>query len=497
MSKVENESNEMKGKKLSSQKKKPFNPRKVIKASNPQFKQMYKSVSPELQKLIDSVIDPDSVVDCPRWPNTYGLSSTYKSITTLQAQFDAYGQSVLLVYPKLTDAIYATAGMDYNQTLTVSGTPAGNYFEQNIELDSTHDTVQLGLPFMFADQHAALSQPFISVGSQNLLLYPISWNSTKVTPLINFQFTNISSGDAGVLDLTVRWHNVIGGILHQTTFVVPANGLVSTNLNPVAATNITAYMSFTVSLGANIKYSGKVTGQLRETGAAPYMEILLPNVATHCLVYDINSAATIVNSAEEFFVLGQSVLCTYQGSTLEDGGLASICRLPSNTIIGEKSDVGAVSNLQSNPYYDFLASIANNRYDGPLKDGLYSFYLGEDESNYFYRPVEDAPYPDVPYIAAAYSTTGATFQNLYRIKIITHVQFLSNNNIYSQAPSPYMRDLKLLHNVLSMVPASYCNPLHKKQIADYLKKVGKRIGTVVSNPQNWLSAAKIAADILL
>lgn len=496
MSKVENESKDMKGKKPS-QAKKGFYPRKEIKKSNPQFKQMYKSVSPELQKLVDSVIDPDSVTECPRWPNTYGLSSTYKSITTLQAQFDYVGQSVLLVYPKLVDAIFATSGVDYNQALTVSGTPAGNYFSQDIELDSTHDIVQLGLPFMFDNQHCALSQPFISAGAQNLLLYPISFNTTKTTGLVNFQFTNITTGDAGSLSVTTRWHDAVGTVLYSNTGLISSTGLVSQSLNPVVATNITAYMSFTVGLGVNIRYSGRCTAQFRETGPAPYMEILLPNVATHCLAYDINASATIVNSAEEFFVVGQSVLCSFQGSDLENGGLGVITRLPSNTIIGEKSDIGAISNLQANPYYDFLASIANNRYDGPIKEGFYSFYLGEDENNYFYRPVEDAPFPDVPYIAAAYSTTGSTFQNILRIKIITHVQFLSNNNIYSQGPSPYMRDLKLLHNMLSLVPASYCNPLHKKQIADYLKRVGKKIGSAVSNPQNWLSAAKIAADILL
>lgn len=472
---------------------KGFYPRKEAKAASPKFKAVYKAVTPELQSLVDQVIDPDSTGEAVRWPLTYGLSAVYKSINTIDARFDQYGQSAVVVYPRLANSILTTAGLDYSQALTVSGTPAGNYLSQRLVLNTMMSVYPITDIWYFADSQCVLPRS----NGTGRFLYPIGWNSADATPLVNFQFPNISSGDAGALTLTTRWYDASGVELHNSVASVPANGLVSQTLNPVAATNITFWMSFEVSITTSVGYQGLVTAQFRETGPAPLFEVTLFNQANHFIVQDLNGANTITSSSEEYFVSAQSLLCTYTGSDLQNGGLIATARIPGDTVLGQKTDVVSTSIPQGNPYYDWIASLATNRYDGPIKDGSYAFYLGQSEDSYFYRPVEDSFTQDSNYLVAAFNTTDPGAQNLLRIKVISHVQFTSNNNIYSQSPSPYMRDVKLMQHVLSLIPAAYCNPLHKAQIKEHLKKIGSRVGRILTNPDNWMSAAKIAAKLLL
>lgn len=474
---------------------KGFYPKNDILSKNPSYKKKYDAVDPEMQSLINQVLDPDSVSEAVRWPMSYGLSSVYKSINTVDAQFDVNGQSCVIVYPRLVNSIFATAGGSYTQTLTVSGTPAGNYLKQsNFTLDETHPVAPITDIWYFNDDHACIPRPQGQFGV-NRYLYPFSWNSSDTTPVINFQFSNVSSGDAGSMNFTTRWYDASGAQTHTVTTSVPANGLVSQTLNPVPATNVNAYMSFDVTFVSGGGYFGTVTAQLREIGPNPTFAVTLPDVANHCLVYDLNGAQVISQSAEMYFVSAQSLLCTFTGSDLNNGGLIATARVPADTVLGSKSDQVPAS-ITANPFYNWVASLSNNRYDGAIKDGSYSFYLGQDESDYFYKPVEDSFTQDTPYLISCFNSTDSTQANLLRIKVITHVQFTSNNNIYSAQISPLMRDSRMLQFLLSIVPSSYCNPLHKAEIAQYLKDAGKRLARELKKPELWASAGKLAARIL-
>lgn len=472
---------------------KGFYPRKEVKAAAPKFKRVYKESSPELQSLIDQVIDPDSASDAIRWPQTYGLSAVYKSINTIDARFDANGQSCVVVYPRLVNSVLVTAGESYGQPLVAAGNAAQNYLIQKVTLDETHPSTYVTDLWMFENDHAVLPAP-ISVPGR--MLYPFYWLSSDTTPVVNFQVTTLTTGDVSALKMTTRWYDATGTETHNSVAYFNDDGLVTQALNPVVATQTTSYLSFELALNGIPGYDGILTSQFREVGASPLFTIVLSDVANHFIVHDLNGASTICNSAEMYFVLAQSLLCTYTGSDLNNGGLIATARVPGDTVLGEKSDQGA-SSPQGNPYYNWVASLSNNRYDGPVKQGSYSFYLGQDEQDYFYRRVEDSISQDAPYLVSAFSTTDTGGVNLLRIKVITWVQFTTNNNIYSLQPSPYMRDVSMLHHVLSFVPSSYCNPLHKSAVKAHLKKIGQRIGQVVTNPDNWMSAAKIAAKLLL
>jgi len=475
---------------------KGFYPRKEAKAAAPAFKKAYKTASPELQSVIDMVVDPDSQSSVNIWPMTYGLSSGYKSTNIIDAQFDQNGQSAVVVYPRLQNSIFATAGDVYTQALTVSGSSAGNYLTQQIFLSDSQPTMAVTDIWYFNNGHACIPRPTGIVSGINRFLYPFSWNSSDSTPLLNLQFSNVSSGDSGCFSVRFDWYNLDAAVIHSSTIAVAASGLISQNLNPVAATNITSWISIECIFVSGGGYHGTLTAQLRETGAAPVFSVTLADDASHMIQYDLNGAATILESAEMYFVSAQSLLCTYQGSDLQNGGQISTALVPGDTVLGQKADVVSIPTT-SNPFYSWIASLAKNRYDGPIKEGSYCFLVPQDESDLFYKRVEDSFSQDRPYLVAAFSTTDPEQQNILRIKVVSMIQFTTNNTVYPSFPSPYCRDIKLLHNLLSIVPTAYSNPLHKAQIKEHLKKISKKIGSMLANPDNWISAARIAKSILL
>lgn len=469
---------------------KPY-PRPAAYSETSSFKKAYKKIDPEAQQLVDMVLDPDAVDSATRWPNTYGLSSTYKAINTINAAFDINRQSVVYVHPRLSNSIFSTAGSSYIQLLVPSGTSAGNFVYQDIALNE--DSVRsafLTAPWYFNGNHAALPIPVNApVGTVNFL-YPISWNSADATPVAQFLFTNIGLGDVGQLQMVARWYDTTFTQLNTTSVPVQANGVASIQLNPVLATNATAYISFEV-FGAAHPYFGRVLGQLREVGAGPFMAVTLPNIYSHCTVANLNGANLISGSSEEYIILAQSLLCTHVGSTLQDGGVIATARVPGDTAVGEKSEAGSDSAAGGNPHYNWIASLANNRYEGKVKNGSYSFYLGDDETAYFYRPVQDEV-DNLPYLISAFSTTD-TAATVVRIKIISHIQFKSNSNVYAQLPSPYMKDVNLLPHLLSIVCSSYSNEDHKKSLKDTLKSIGKTVGKALINPKTWMTVAEVLA----
>lgn len=480
-------------KKTSANAPKQFVPQKMAKAASPAYKSAYKSVSPELKRLCDQIVDPDSVSDTMRWPNTYGLSAVYKSINTFDARFDQYGQSAVVVYPSISNAILTTAGQDFSFELVPSGAPPLNRLQQPLSLSDQNPTAYLTDLWFFPDDHCLLPR-----NSGGAYLYPLNWNSADNTSKLVFHFGDIPASDAGSMQVQVTWYDIAGAQTHTAILAVPGGGDLEFTLNPVAATNINFWLSARIVLLQDGFYDGQVTVYVREDGVAPFMTLNLPDVANHFISNNLNGSNAIIDTADKAFVSAQSLLLTYIGSDLQNGGSLAIARVPADTVLGSKNDIVTTNLPQSNPYYDWIASLSSNRYDGSIKEGGYTFYLGEDERDYFYTPAGLSYGISHPYIAAAFNTTDIGSQSgLIRIKVITHVQFTTSNNIYSLDYSPHLVDSTMLQHICSMVHSSYCNPLHKEQIKEYLKKVGSRIGRMLTNPDNWMTAAKIASGLLL
>jgi len=457
------------------------------------FRKTYKDVSPDAQMLVDQIIDPEQQMSATRVP-TYGVSSLYTSHNIIQSAYDATGVSCVTVYPSLQDAIFVTAGNTFTQTLSALGGVNNPYADQPISVrGDSAQTAVVSQPFFFNNKHVALPKPSTIAGA---MLYPMQHAGLPATsPLLAvFQLSNIHS--AANLEAVVSFWSATETFATSVNTLFNASGSASIQLYSNVAQINARWLSFEIRQaagGGNIPFEGFCSVQLVDpTGLDP--GITLTNVSQHCVSHSLNGGAEIARSAESYFVSAQSLLLTYEGSDLNSGGRMAIARVPQNTVVGQPG--GNSGAPQFDTWYDWLSSLARNSYNGRVKTGGYCFYLGQDDRAYFYRPVEEVYPPELPYMAAEWSSEVATPQAV-RIMVTTIVQFTTNSNIYDQSPSPYIGEdwNKLLH-ILSNINSSYDNPDHRKKLASNLDKAKKGTKKLLSDPQTWKTAAEIAKIVV-
>lgn len=250
------------------------------------------------------------------------------------------------------------------------------------------------------------------------------------------------------------------------------------------------FMSITI-IGNSLPYRGPVYAFFtRTSGGGGNVYTVLPNHSQHMGVYDIKDAGQIADSSSQAFVLAQSLLLTAEMSDINNGGMLSIARVPAASPIGMDS-VQSPDTIMANNWYEWLASLANNSYDGPVKDGGYSFYLPEDETGYFYRPIDNYFSKELPYLAAEFTvSSGLAEAAIVRIKVTTIVQFTTTASIYDQRPSCHLMELDLLHHIMSVIPASYSNDGHKEGLKKALKSIGYKAKNLLKNPKTYTTTAK-------
>jgi len=306
---------------------------------------------------------------------------------------------------------------------------------------------------------------------------------------INVRATIGDNHNLGNLTFTVSKYDVNEALLGTVTAPFTAG---ASTVTLFGATLGIEWVSFGIATtNATVPFDSDVTLEIYSIGANNQLNI--PNVYTSCLIQNLNGADTLVNSAESYFVSAQSTLLTYEGSSLKDNGRLAIARVPSASVPGQSG--GQYNVPSSSSYYQWIASLSRNSYNGPTKHGGYSFYLGEDEQDYFYRPVEDVLNPELPYVIGFFSTDPADNQTV-RIQVTSIVQFTTNSNIYNQSPSPYLGEdwCKILH-ILSSITASYDNSGHRAKLSAALKKVGGKVMGLLKDPKTYLTIAKIAGAI--
>lgn len=461
-----------------------------------------KDLSPAADSLIDQILNPEDCNDIERWPNTYGLSSVYKCKTVLNARFDLSGRSCISVSPTIKDAIFATYGEESKFSLREydDSTEPGAYSFQNIILDQ-----QL--------QRTDWSSPIISTNGQAVVPFPSSTNKCLLYP-IGFEAFAGSSGP-GAVWFRMIFANAISSQAQVVVRLFDANQtLIWSTVQAIAVRNNYGegmgvdikigdstdsylpnirYMSIYIT-GRTLPYKGPVIAWFNRHDDGN-VNLVMPNHAQHVGIYDIKDANQIQESANQAFVLSQSLLLTAEMSDINNGGMVSIARVPAASPIGLDSNYSAES-ISANNWYEWLSSLSFNSYDGPVKDGAYGFYLPEDETGFFYRPVDNYFSSKLPYLAAEF-TVNAGLQDaaIVRIKISTIVQFTTTASIYNQRPSCYLNDKDLIHHILSMVPACYSNDGHREGLKKFLKSAGSRVKFMLRDPKTYHTAAKILATL--
>lgn len=449
------------------------------------FRARYKEIAPEAQMLVDQIIDPEKQNNIVRFPS-YGVSAVYQAENVLQAQYASDGRSAVAVSPILQNAILTTAGTSYTQTLNnVSSTNSNPYSLQYFNVGQSQTPQYWTAPIFFRGNNIAMPFPDSLTGR---MMYPVGSTAVAAsgTAMIGFQGPNI--GVAGLYQVTIVWYDSNKTVLDTQTLVSNNLGVASLafiNLSQVG----TRYLSFEISTPNLTPFEGNIFLSWWDTAGALVMSI--QNHAQHMVAYDLTNAPTILDTAEQYTVTSQSLLLTYEGSSLNDNGALAIARIPGDSPVGNKGGICTASS-----WYQFIASLQRNKYEGATKHGGYAFYLGEDERSYFYRPVELLGFGTYPYLAAEF-TTDPTTPQVVRIKVSTVVQFTTNSNIYDQKPSCWLgEDYRMIMYILSNINAAYDNPGHRAKLSAALKKMGAKVVSLLKNPKTYATLGSVIATLL-
>lgn len=472
----------------------PYDKRNIAMNTQSQvtkFRKTYKDISPDAQMIVDQIIDPEMQNNVSLLPS-YGVGCSYTAHNILDAAYSTSGEAIVIAYPSLRDSIFYTSGTNIVQTITVPGGNLNPYLSQFVSIRNNTSVVPFTTPFYFANNHVVLSQPFANIG----FLYGIR-PSTAGTSTLEIHCTIADNHNTTALRFNVTAYNSAAAVLHTVAAPFSA-GVAAVTLfdGSISPSTMIEWMSFTISVvgGAVIPFDTEMSLQIILGGAGTFPTINLPNVPSHCLVQQINESDTLHNSAESYFISAQSLLLTYEGSTIRDSGRMSIARVPAASWAGQLGGQAPLPSVSS--YYSWISSLARNSYNGAARHGGYAFYLGEDEQNYFYRPVQQAQEQELPYLIAAFSTDVAEPQAM-RIMVTTIVQFTTNSNIYNQSPSPYLGEdwCKLLH-ILSCINAAYDNGGHREKLKAALKKVGGKVLNLLKDPKTYATVGSIIAGLL-
>jgi hypothetical protein len=179
-----------------------------------------------------------------------------------------------------------------------------------------------------------------------------------------------------------------------------------------------------------------------------------------------------------------TVLCTYMGSDLENGGQISAARLtmgfsPLRAVQGD-----VYSNLASLPFY-------NDNF--PLKDGIYLWWLPDSLQEYFYTPYKKSRSDHLrenSILQVAMLRDNA--DQAVRLEIIQNLEVLTRSRLYSAKSGPINPSFNTMIGPMKVIPAVTLNSRHKGILA---RAFGAAKGWL-SKPANFQKLVKTGSSIL-
>lgn len=468
------------------------------------YPRQMRELSPDSAVMVEQMLNPDASVDQMRWPNTYGLSAIYKCNTIINPNFSVNKKCCVVVNPTVRDSIFTTAGTVLPVTLYPFATiedaaldDPNPYSSQSFDLSSTTDGAWWSSPIILPSREALLPLPSSQASA---LVYPVNFSFPSTATqniMMGFRFNNAISNQ-GQIFVNLYDENFKSLLVNPISSYIgnitdPAGVGTQVVLLEPASTYIDdiEYMSIYVN-GTNVSYYGNVDMWIYQPSDSEDQATLsAPNHEQHVVIQDIKDADTIDASADQAFVVSQSTLITSNFSDLQNGGVIAIARIPGAAVVG-----GGDLGVDANSWYDWISSLSNNQYDGAIKHGAYSWYLPEDETGFFYRPISSYATKQLPYVVSEFSTTDTSITALgIRVKVTTIVQFTTTSSVYSCAPSARIDEALYMHHLLSLVKASYSNGGHIAGLKQSLKNIGGNVIKLLKNPKTYSTAAEIIGGL--
>lgn len=163
-----------------------------------------------------------------------------------------------------------------------------------------------------------------------------------------------------------------------------------------------------------------------------------------------------------------SLLCSFRGSTMNDGGLIAVARVPEGT----KYPMDSAQSL-----YNWIAALPYDNYTGPVKKGGHTFWMPKTLGDIKYRLRSD-PLDTSNCLLIAFIVPGSSAGQTATFSIVAKSTW---EWIYDSQSMPQYRAppgwlyLEALYSVLGQFNPSGENPGHMEKI----KKIAKK---VASNP---------------
>jgi len=186
--------------------------------------------------------------------------------------------------------------------------------------------------------------------------------------------------------------------------------------------------------------------------------------------------------------VSMSVLWTFMGETLHDGGQISAALCPGNSlrdnVLIDSSSASAPGSFQD---FQSLGKVPGS-YEGPMREGAYVMWLPEEQPHRnFYLPseVSSVNYPPICISGRYSSTAGMNNITIGRMLIITNFEYETSSLVIPSFPAPVNPDEILIASVmLSKIRHAMSNPDHPgflSRLASWIDKASVRGGQWASN----------------
>lgn len=449
------------------------------------YPSLSKTIDPEINQLIDQMLNPSDIETAHRFPNIYGKTAIFKSRTVIDLPISGASACAVVVHPKLKNSIFYTAGNSQDIQLPESADNLPKVRSAGYYTASENSLVQFGEYFQFPNGNVMFPAPHTSTGTARLL-YQASITSPGTTGIVyTFQFQKQAALDQ--MFAVVRLYDSSVNVIHEAQQQVNSDGTATITITQA---QYTGAGFFSIDFDFESRYDGPVSCAITAAaGLGDPVNLEIPNGTYHMRKTNLSGTDQIVDSAESYNVISQSMLITSNQSDLSNQGVIATARIPARTIIGDNVDSGNFDD-----WYSYISSLSKNTYNGPAKDGCYTFYLGGDPVSYYLRDVNDGRNIPLPYMVAEMRGVVDSDRS-FRLQVDSIVQFTSNSTVYNYASTPMYLDRDLLMAILSDINSSYCNPLHHAEIKKGLKRIAKKASQILTNPSTYTNIAKVMAAI--
>lgn len=206
--------------------------------------------------------------------------------------------------------------------------------------------------------------------------------------------------------------------------------------------------------------------------------------ATHYTLLNIDTLSDLSLTSMKRTV-ASTMLLTYQGADLLNGGVIAAARLQKSHNLAEAT---------SGNYYSYLMGFQTYKDDEHLKEGIYSPWVPDSIQEFFFTPYRNRydcdDLENVSYLIASARRDNNT-QTL-RLHHVKNIEALTRSPQYAIEVPPYSPEFPRALQALKLLPAVTENHKHRKFFANAWDRIKKWF----KSPENWRKLAQTAVPAI-